>query len=397
MQQRSSRFLSRFARVTTSGRYIPVIDGLRFVSIMLVIGFHVRLFFLNYSPLAQQVFAGHSSAILNVASIGFFGVQIFFVISGFILGLPFVLSARPGGKPVSLRAYYLRRLTRLEPPYIVALTFMLVLALTTTAYPAGLLFEHYVARLFYVNDFVFGVSLLSDVLWSLAIEVQFYLLVPVFARIFRLRRPLIRRAVIVAVILVFSQINKVADGILIFNYLQYFFVGFLLADFYVVDWQLDPPRRPLWDGVGVLGWGLLIVLLFFRDLNSPLVQAALRFAVILALLAIFMAAFRGVLWGKLLSLRLITVIGGMCYTIYLYHYNVIFAFGHLTVNWTVADSPTLTFLLQLLLMLAPILLISGVLFLLIERPCMDRTWLPRLIASLRAKPHPLPAAPPPEV
>ena len=60
--------------------------------------------------------------------VGFRGVELFFVISGFILGLPFAAHYLKGAAPVSLRKYYLRRLTRLEPPYIVALLVLFILA-----------------------------------------------------------------------------------------------------------------------------------------------------------------------------------------------------------------------------------------------------------------------------
>ena len=55
---------------------------------------------------------------------GGYGVSIFFMISGFILSLPFAkahFNKNPGKKNISLKRYYLRRLIRLEPPYIIAL------------------------------------------------------------------------------------------------------------------------------------------------------------------------------------------------------------------------------------------------------------------------------------
>src|SRR5687768_7994733 len=55
---------------------------------------------------------------------GGYGVSIFFMISGFILSLPFAknhFDKRPDRKPISLKRYYLRRLVRLEPPYLIAL------------------------------------------------------------------------------------------------------------------------------------------------------------------------------------------------------------------------------------------------------------------------------------
>src|SRR6202008_4846185 len=55
------------------------------------------------------------------------GVSFFFMISGFILALPFIKEKMTVGSPVSLKKYYLRRLTRLEPPYLAALLIAVVL------------------------------------------------------------------------------------------------------------------------------------------------------------------------------------------------------------------------------------------------------------------------------
>ena len=52
------------------------------------------------------------------------GVAIFFMISGFILSLPFAtlhFDKTTDKKPLNLKRYYLRRLVRLEPPYLIAL------------------------------------------------------------------------------------------------------------------------------------------------------------------------------------------------------------------------------------------------------------------------------------
>ena len=49
------------------------------------------------------------------------GVELFFAISGFILGIPFASHYLRGVPRVNLRRYFIRRLTRLEPPYIINL------------------------------------------------------------------------------------------------------------------------------------------------------------------------------------------------------------------------------------------------------------------------------------
>jgi len=64
---------------------------------------------------------GATSWLNKVFSAGHNGVPLFFAISGFILSLPFARQGLGGGSPVSLRQYYIRRVTRIEPPYVIQL------------------------------------------------------------------------------------------------------------------------------------------------------------------------------------------------------------------------------------------------------------------------------------
>src|SRR3954468_10746698 len=103
-------WLDGFRRITTSGQIIPEIDGLRFIAIALVIWHHLAL----YVSTQQR-------APLGAAVLGQYGVELFFVISGFILAVPFAMHFLGGGPRVKLSRYFVRRLTRLEPPYLLAL------------------------------------------------------------------------------------------------------------------------------------------------------------------------------------------------------------------------------------------------------------------------------------
>ena len=147
--------LSRLSRRTSSGRYIPEIDGLRFLAIALVVGFHVGIVLspnlrLNL-PFGTALPSAKAPPVL---ASGWFGVELFFVISGFILALPFAAWRRTGGRPVNLRAYYLRRLTRLEPPYVLALGLAFVAAAAVG--PVRILVPHLLASLVYQHGTLFG-------------------------------------------------------------------------------------------------------------------------------------------------------------------------------------------------------------------------------------------------
>src|SRR2546423_12695939 len=85
-------------RKTTTGRYIPEMDGMRFIAIMLVLVYHATL---PMQALARGAPIQHPfGAVIadvshwhlwdHVLNQGQFGVHLFFILSGFILALPFV-------------------------------------------------------------------------------------------------------------------------------------------------------------------------------------------------------------------------------------------------------------------------------------------------------------------
>ena len=105
----STRVLRGLSRETSSGRFIPEMDGLRFAAIAMVVLYH-----LNGYLMAKTAFYERGTSqpdwLCRTALVGFHGVDLFFVISGFILALPFAAHHLAGAPSVSLRKYYLRRL-----------------------------------------------------------------------------------------------------------------------------------------------------------------------------------------------------------------------------------------------------------------------------------------------
>src|SRR4051794_4572537 len=109
--------VDRLARVTTSGRRIRELDGLRFIAIATVFVQHMLEVMLERYPSGAVRWDLPASLVRDWR----IGVQLFFVISGFILATPFAAQHMLGARRVSLKAYYWRRLTRLEPPYLLAM------------------------------------------------------------------------------------------------------------------------------------------------------------------------------------------------------------------------------------------------------------------------------------
>ena len=377
----SVRGLLRFRRITTSGTFIPQIDGLRFVAIMTVVLYHLRGYLLERGG----QFAGEPerSLVARAFEHGHYGVELFFVISGFILALPFASHWLKGGKPVSLRAYFLRRLTRLEPPYVLSMLLFFALLVVYVRQSAATLAPHLGASLLYIHTFVYGEgSQINPVAWSLEVEIQFYILVPVLARLFAIRNTAKRRLVIVGLIAIAITAQAFATPAdwprisrSVFGFLQFFLVGFLLADVYLVEWRSAPRQSLWWDVVSVAGWPLLLVLWTSESVSHWVFPPAA--------FLLYCAAFRGRLSRKAFSIPMVTAIGGMCYTTYLLHYQIISFMGRHTVRWQVSEDFGTELLWQLTILGPLVLLVCACYFLLIERPCMRPDWPQRLVRWVR--------------
>lgn len=170
---------TRPANVGPAHAYLVEVEALRGLAIALVFFCHADYILVPDAQSGMQVTipfafirAGHT------------GVNLFFVLSGFLLSLPFMAEAR-GGPRLSRRTYLVRRALRILPLYYVAVFVGTVLSAHT---PGDL--RHGVPYLVFLNSFAGGATLLrpySDVWWSLATEVQFYLVLPLVALLLRRR------------------------------------------------------------------------------------------------------------------------------------------------------------------------------------------------------------------
>jgi peptidoglycan/LPS O-acetylase OafA/YrhL len=149
--------------------YMPGIDALRAIAVLAVFFYHTG--------------AGWMPG-------GFLGVDVFFVISGYLITALLLSEFRRRGH-VSVVAFWLRRARRLLPAVAVMIAVTLLVAAIVTPGDIGRLRGDALASLFYVNNWhlilthqsyfeAFGRPSLFRHLWSLSVEEQFYLLWPLF-------------------------------------------------------------------------------------------------------------------------------------------------------------------------------------------------------------------------
>ena len=284
---------------------------------------------------------------------------------------------------MSLRRYFLRRLTRLEPPYILNLLVCAVLLLAGGSSIAVLL-PHFVTSALYVHNIWFGEqSLINPVAWSLEIEVQFYCLAPLLAVLFSIRSTFRRRALLVGLTLLIGTIQlhywdaAPRFKLSILYAIQFFLIGFLMADIYLVNLGRrskgeHQQGKYQWDLVAIAGWLILF------GLEDRQVWVAFPFLA----LTVYIAAFRGVLMNRIFTNGLLVTIGGMCYSIYLFHYVLIPPVLRLTASLFVGDAAGLRLATRALAYLSVLLAISCSYFVLVERPCMSKEWPKRALAWL---------------
>lgn len=363
--------LERVRRITRDGRWIPEIDGLRFLAIAGVLIFHMagelQARSGRWIPIEPRY-----TRLFDMLGNGDRGVRLFFVISGMILAMPFARHWLAGAKKVSLRKYYLRRVTRLEPPYLVSVViFTTLIAIYAHGLPIGFP-SHVLASSFYLHNAIYGtMSPVNPVSWSLEIEIQFYLLAPLVMQFFRIPSKALRRGTMAAAILFlglvqipFAQDARVTMSVLF--YLQYFVAGLLLADVFVLD--LPTMRNSwLWDATGLLG----LACMFGLRRELPAAHVLLPFSMGLLILA----AMRSHVLRRFFKQPWIAATGGMCYSIYLLHLTLIAILFKVTRRLISARLDFVgNFLVQCVVTMVPVLLLCAAFYMLIERPCMNPDW-----------------------
>jgi peptidoglycan/LPS O-acetylase OafA/YrhL len=367
--------LEKLGRVTTSGKFVAEIDGLRFIAILSVVLFHASGHFFA-SPAAGQ---SPSNPLHWVILKGWYGVQLFFIISGFILSLPFAEHYLQNKPSISLKKYFLRRITRLEPPYIINLLALAAMLYFLEGKSLQALGSHFFASMFYVHNLVFQqMSTINHVAWTLEIEVQFYILAPLLGMVFIVSKPWIRRGILAGVIILSCclefYVRQWYVSMTLLGQIRFFLLGFLLSDIYLTHWRSAPKKSFWWDLPGLAAWISLPFLLQHS-------QGTLYFCMPLALLTAYIAAFRGRLLNKFFTYPWIVVIGGMCYSIYLYHCCMIwwireYLFKHpLNLFFTrVAPGVQPGSTINLMATVSIIIILCSILFVLFEKPFMYKDW-----------------------
>lgn len=378
-ESRRQRIVQYLSRETSGGRYLPAVDGIRFLAIMLVVAMHAYVYpSEEYAGLTSDATTG--GAWLLAAS-GGWGVPLFFCLSGFILSLPFARQFAGLGRPVDLKRYFVRRVTRLEPPYIMAILLVLGLKLASNAAaPEEGWLTHFLTTITYSNWLFFGdKSEILSVAWSLEVEVQFYILAPLFAAVFALKRRT-RWALLVLMMVIPPLIGMTVAPLPRYNllgYLHCFAAGFLLTDLFLFSNIYDENRSSSRYGWDLAVVGACLAATYVWSMGYVMHAWVAPFALIVCV-----GVMRGGWTRAFFEMPFVRITGGMCYTIYLLHRPIQAAvYKAIGIgSFVVADSFFLTFLVLFGVSTVVVLALSTVFFALIERPCMAPDWVDKVRA-----------------
>lgn len=391
----AEKFLTR----VTSGRAVlPEIDSLRFIAIMWVVLFHIY----GSTPgrAETEASAWYLRPVIDFYRSGYFGVQLFFVISGFILSTPFAKYYFGKGGVLSIKQYFTRRLLRLEPPYMIHLFLISCLFaiscgsglfwpidLVKHGSPLAFLLRHNGASLLYSHDLLAGyANPINMVLWSLEVEVQFYILMPILAFVFSISHKTWRRFTLLSFILALSVLNATIFRSIpygLFNlriHLHWFLIGFLLSDLYLTEWKQESPHARKWDLLGVFSW--IVVLTQSHTLFNTWWGIHLLPGLVLVC---YLCVFRGKRLNYWFGNFWVSLVGGQCYTIYMYHYLLILLLGRQLQSYFPDDHGLYTLLIHTILISTIIILFSALMFVLFERPFMQRDWHLKVLERLGLK------------
>ncbi|MFZ1939543.1 MAG: acyltransferase family protein [Terracidiphilus sp.] len=353
----------RRSKHSTPGR-IPELDGIRAIAILLVIGCH---------------YAGFSSLLWGLPEFGWVGVDIFFVLSGFLI-TSILVELRGTASPIKI--FYIRRVLRIFPIYYLMILIVSVVSLASREHMIH--FGWYVSRLLYLQSIKEAPALFHQVClrligsgtgvalfhravlplsargadfgpwanslsaaWSLSIEEYFYIIWAPIVILLKSRQKVVAAALLIFLVSIMIQYFGFTGQK---NYFEFFcrmdtiMAGSMLALFLKLRGKLPIPSQKKAD-VAASSVGAIVAIVFISILllNRPVVGHELRdspsFLVIgLPALSILLALALG--WVvlrcgetffplKVLRWRPARYLGTISYSLYLFHVPVYYMFLHL--------------------------------------------------------------------
>jgi peptidoglycan/LPS O-acetylase OafA/YrhL len=163
-----SKYISELGEIPdiVKSSHLPSLNGLRGVAILLVTIGH--FFYETSHNILYHIFNGQ------------LGVQVFFVLSGFLI-TTILIKEKINKKSISLKLFYIRRVLRIFPVAYLYIAFVIIL---NYAYKLNIPWQGFIGASLYLQDYyLFHKGLYFLHYWTLSVEEQFYLLLPAILKI----------------------------------------------------------------------------------------------------------------------------------------------------------------------------------------------------------------------
>ena len=316
--------------IRKSTRHISSIDGLRAIAVTAVVLYHLGI---SWIP-------G-----------GFLGVDLFFVISGYVI-TRLILDSINQSSALDLRAFYAARIRRIYPGFL----FMVISTIIFIGVWAPEAIKRFLSDLPYAlsgtinwalvarnQDYfeTIGRPPLLQHTWSLAVELQFYLIWPIILltvlKYFG-KKNVARIALIIAIIsgtilfLVSLQLDQANSAKVSHIYFgtDTHSLGLFLGSALAVSWipqnlsaNISRRAQDVIDGIGVVGLlGLISTFLFIDESNASLYQIAFPLAAIFGCLVIISLVHPASRFAPIISTPPFRWIGQRSYGIYIWHWVI---------------------------------------------------------------------------
>jgi peptidoglycan/LPS O-acetylase OafA/YrhL len=363
--------------------YVASLTGLRGVAALFVFLFHYGV--LNPGIRLDLTVPIIGQVLQFPFSIGFTGVDLFFVLSGFLLAIPFARATLGNSQQPSAREYYKKRLLRVFPAYYAQLLIILVFgAWFVTWQPInGISLLAHLGMFFNIGSD--PVRPMVGIWWSLPVELFFYLLLPLIASFLRPAKWLALLVICISLSLFYRlwslehfSTHSAGAVFLAASHLPGSLPEFLLgatAAMIVQYFELNSIKKPspaMLDGLFLLGATLAILWLLeivipngarYWSGHWSMLIAPLAFGAPLALMVL------GLYWGSrigrvLFSNPVIYFFGLISYSLYLWHF-IVMQQAPIIFGETWSDLPQLLRFVYTLLL---VVLVSSASYYLIERP-----------------------------
>jgi len=375
--------MDRFAGdAAARNNYLPALTGLRGIAAAWVLLFHLYQY--SGSP--------DLGPLTSLAGCGYMGVDLFFVLSGFLLSMPFHRDRMEAAPAPNLMRYAWRRCKRVLPAYYVQIV-VIVCALLYVGHAEMVTFSNLAAHAFLIQNFFPQQPLLNGIYWTMPIEWDFHAALPLMLVLFTRLRSAATWIVLFALTLAFRYACVRANGDAAWaawvDYgrimqlparLDEFFYGIVGAWIYL-RYPISMRVARLLVAVGVAGIiGAMAAFHFVGNfIDEPRMPWTLLYFTWMGL------SFGAIVLGAavtphLLDARPVAWLGLISYSLYLWHYPLLKAAQYF--SWTAWGDGT-AFLRNIVLLAPGILLVSWLSQHFVERP---------FLVSRRGHAHGMPAS-----